>query len=284
MIKNTIAITLAYFLLCSPVVALEQSKLDYLSKLMVSACTLGESIGVIASGNGKISIKKLGVEGEGSFSRSRIPAIMDSIMDDKIRAEQANETRECMRYYLDRIFDQVLGVNTSITTNVASVDTPQFENILITFESFYGNYKYNALALLEIELYDTNGEVIEILDAKASSCTNQSDVCGNSEIKNTLDGDTTWGRNVPDLFWHPVNSTKKNDANTWIKLRFKKSAVGSVKFYYWNSGCMRECGQPDITRYQANAKIASVVFDGKKAYEQQIVLPNTSQARAYFKF
>jgi hypothetical protein len=89
--------------------ALEKQSLDQLSHLMVTGCSLGQSVSIEAEGNGEISILSKGVKGTFRASKDEIPAVIKFLEGNQAVRDVSNDTRDCMKRYMDRIFDVILG-------------------------------------------------------------------------------------------------------------------------------------------------------------------------------
>jgi len=97
--------------------AIEQKQIDQLTGLMVVGCSLGQRVDIYVQGDGSISFLRKGVKGEFTASRSEIPAVIDFLSTDKAKGEQANNTRDCMKHYVDKIFDEILGKSVSLESS-----------------------------------------------------------------------------------------------------------------------------------------------------------------------
>ncbi|MCO7227342.1 hypothetical protein [Pleionea sp. CnH1-48] len=103
-----ISIVTLFFLLASNLYALDDSRMKSLTELMVVGCSLGQTLEIEAGLNGKLSIIKQGAKANFNARQSEIPSIIRFIASDELKGEQANQTRQCMQHYMDKIFAVVL--------------------------------------------------------------------------------------------------------------------------------------------------------------------------------
>jgi hypothetical protein len=84
-----------------------QSAIQFLEK----ACASGEKVEIVGGGDGGISLFKKGVTGEFRFSQKEVHGFVD-VLDDRIKSEQADKIRECMKPYVGKILTVILGNET----------------------------------------------------------------------------------------------------------------------------------------------------------------------------
>ena len=86
----------------------DNDKLSRLKDLMVSGCSLGESVDIKMEGDGGISFFKKGLNGRIYLSKNNIPSIINKLSNDKSISNEATNIRGCMKRYMDKIFDYEL--------------------------------------------------------------------------------------------------------------------------------------------------------------------------------
>jgi len=109
MMRIVLACCIALLLWSPDVQALDQEKLDQLTQVMNIGCSLGESYRFKVGGDGKILLFKSGLKGEFEASRDKTNSIINFIASDGGKRDVAEDTRQCMKPYMDRIFDAILG-------------------------------------------------------------------------------------------------------------------------------------------------------------------------------
>lgn len=121
-------VTLLAFLICTfvPVSASAQNsnKVNIAIEFLKSACvSKGKKVEIEAKGKAGLTIRQLkdaGVNAEVSFSEKEVEGLVTEL--NEIEARQANEIRECMKPYIDKILNVILGLEESPQPKKESVD------------------------------------------------------------------------------------------------------------------------------------------------------------------
>ena len=87
---------------------IDEAKINRLAKLMVDGCSLGQNVSFEARADGGISLWKRGGKIDIKASKNQIPSIITFITSDEKRIEASNETRECIKHFMDKIFSAIL--------------------------------------------------------------------------------------------------------------------------------------------------------------------------------
>lgn len=109
--------TFFFILITNVVYGLDQEKIDQLTQVMNTGCGLGESYRIQIGGDGKVLLFKKRLEGQFEASRDKTNSIINFIASDNGRIEIAEDTRNCMKPYMDRIFDAILSYKQSRNVN-----------------------------------------------------------------------------------------------------------------------------------------------------------------------
>lgn len=72
------------------------------------ACVTGEKLEIEGSTDGGFALFKKGLSGEFRFSKTEVSGFVDTL-NDQIKSEQADKIRECMKPYIGRILNIILG-------------------------------------------------------------------------------------------------------------------------------------------------------------------------------
>ncbi|MCP3686344.1 MAG: hypothetical protein GY861_27180 [bacterium] len=100
------------------VYSLNNEEVERLTTLMVTGCSLGQKFSISIEGDGNLSFLKKGIKGKFQASKSEIPAIIDFLLKDELRADQADKIRNCMQKYMDQIFNEVLANKDQLSSKV----------------------------------------------------------------------------------------------------------------------------------------------------------------------
>jgi hypothetical protein len=113
MTREIVALIMATCLGAPAAYAVDQATLDRLSGYAKEACLLGTQFDFGANVNGNVTFSdptKPGAEGKASVNVRNSKGAA-AIFEEKLRAVADQQTRDCMKPYIDQIFKAVLSVN-----------------------------------------------------------------------------------------------------------------------------------------------------------------------------
>jgi hypothetical protein len=99
----------------SPTVAVDSAAVDKATDFLKTACAAGDSLSIKVEGDGGISLLKKGLKGRLHFSKKDARGVVENLPG-QLQREDLKDLRDCMRPYIDRMLDAILGQDTSTSS------------------------------------------------------------------------------------------------------------------------------------------------------------------------